>query len=242
MKKILLAITTFILLSCSKNQSDPPQMVLNTQPNTIFKLYSNITDWKNEMNPIVDTQAGADGRIILKGFTNGDPYYFDMYSSDSMYSNWQSKDYNDKSSVQFIYNNSLRTSNYQPNAIAWKLLLGNDKQTKWKLIDVRELTGDGSIWSTMTDCEKDIELVFKKDFICVLNKRTKTSGCTAAETINYDFYVDAWGTQIFLRSVGSGISTHLIDVIEETVGTNKVKRLRVQGLFNNSKIGIFTKE
>ncbi len=126
------------------------------------------------------------------------------------------------------------------------MLLGTAKQTKWKLIDVRDLGGTGSIWSTMTDCEKDKELVFQKDFKCLLNEKTKTSGCIDPKTSNYDFYAYWDGSQIYLRPLGSGVPNGsfsiLIDVIEETVGTVKIKRLKVIELFNNGKVGIFTKE
>lgn len=245
MKKIFLAVTTLTLLSCSKNKSSSPQMILETSPNTIFSLYASKSDWKNEVNPIIKTQAGSDGKIILKNLTSNASYYFDMYSGDSLYSNWQSRRYNDLSKVQLIYN-SGGTNIHQPDALVWKLLLGKEKQTKWKLIDVRDLDGTGSIWSTMTDCEKDKELIFQKDFICILSERSKVSGCTNPITDNYDFYVYIDGSQIYLRLTGAGIPddtyNNLIDVIEETVGATKIKRLKVYDLFNNSKVGIFTKE
>lgn len=243
--EILFIATLLSLISCSK-KNDRNQMILDTAPDAVFKLYNSKSDWASGVNSIVDRQAGSDGQIILENLIRDKVYYFDVYTPDLSYSNWHNESYSDESKVQLRYIPGAHSTIMHDDYSVREMLLGATEQSKWKLIDVRNVGGTGSIWSTMTDCEKDKELIFQKDFKCILSERSKISGCTNPITNNYDFYVYRDGSQIYLRLTGVGIPddtfSFLVDVIEETVGTTKIKRLQIYDLFNNSKVGIFTKE
>jgi hypothetical protein len=236
---LFLSILLTLLFACSGQEQDVKltEYRFQTGSNSRFRVYTSKSDWANNRNAIINRRADANGDIAFTGLTFGAKYYFDRFTDDFSFNNWYRRNESDESNFTFVFAGGSGYSDRTPDiANLQSVLIDTVSQSVWKMIDLR--SGNTSIWSTASPCQKDLSLIINKDFTLQYRRGKNTVSCTDTTTLNFNFVGVVNQIQY-----GGGSIPGLIDIIDEPVGNTTVKRLRVadDGLFNN-RFAIFSKQ
>lgn len=190
MRNILLALSAVLLMLCTascgkKNKLKGPYTFENNTGETInLRMYKTLDDYANSTNPTLAVRM-APGDTYKWNYTDGDEmlqqdktFYMDWYTDDYRMSNWgRFYDPNPSHLVEdppYVFTRKRYGSNicvllpYDTTYWRQTVIRGNENEVLWKAIDARDRKRDTSIWKTLTNDERDCELLIRKTHISSL--------------------------------------------------------------------------
>lgn len=146
----------------------------NTDKQIHVDVYSTMSDYMSNTNPVTTGVAGANSTFVVRSSTlhTDVPYYVDWYSDDYTYTNWVNREdlytaFNPRITAS-VQTNQLKLES-ETDYARLLCLDGNHTSTTWLATDGFSYvySGGGSdsvLWNNLPQVDKFFQIVFHKDF------------------------------------------------------------------------------
>lgn len=174
-------VLAFILIiagtGCKKNENSAGyfyKITNNSSKDVNINVYRSLGDYNQVINIYYKNVVAAHSSLSLpySQFTKGQIYYIDWYSDDFLFTNWFWTNVTviktmalDNDYSEFVISEGQVAD--QGRAV-W--MNGLNAMTQWKAVDAFTLSGGvyTSIWSTLPQSSKNLQLTLRKDFTATI--------------------------------------------------------------------------